>query len=114
MKIRTKLWITASISIATALVVGAVIYLTLQKLNAVRGEAARIQTLQKEVAELQSTTFEYLTDHEQRKYLQWLSRHARITKLLDGLQDEQKEQRAIIGEIRLNHRKVGALFDMMT
>jgi signal transduction histidine kinase len=114
MKIRTKLWITASISIATAVIVGAVMFLTLQKLNAVRGEAARIQTLQKEVAELQSTTFEYLTDREQRMYLHWLSKHARITKLLDGLQDEQKEPGALIEEIRLNHRKVGALFDMMT
>lgn len=114
MKIRTKLWVTASVSIATAAIVGAVIFLSLQRLNAVRGEAARIQTLQKEVADLRSTTFEYLTYHEQRMYLQWLSKHARITKLLDGMQDVHKEAERIIEEIRQNHKNVGALFGMMT
>jgi len=114
MKIRTKLWVTASVSIATAVIVGAVIFLSLQRLNAVRGEVAWIQTLQKEVAELRSTTFEYLTYHEQRMHLQWLSKHEKITKLLDGLQDEHKEAIVLIEEIRRSHRNVGALFDMMT
>jgi signal transduction histidine kinase len=113
-KIRTKLWVTASVSIATAAIVGAVIFLSLQRLNVVRGEAARIQTLQKEVAELRSTTFEYLTYHEQRMYLQWLSKHARLTELLGGLWDEHKDAEAIVEEIRHNHKNVGVLFDLMT
>jgi Bacteriophytochrome (light-regulated signal transduction histidine kinase) len=114
MNIRAKLRLTMAISIGTAVVVGAVMFLSLQKLNTVRGEAAQIQTLQKEVAELHSTTFEYLTYHEQRMYLQWLSKHAKITKLLDGLREEHKEPAALIEEIRQNHKKVGALFDRMT
>ena len=114
MKIRTKFWIAASISIATAVIVGAVMFLTLQKLNGVRGEAALIQMLQKEEAELRSTTFEYLTYHEERMYLQWLSKDAKIANLLGGLRDEHKEAVVLIEEIRRNHRKVGALFDMMT
>jgi len=114
MKIRTKLWITALISIATAVIVGVVMFLSLQKLNAVRGNASRIQTLQKEVAELRSTTFEYLTYHHQRMFLQWLSKHAKITKMLDGLHDEHEEAETIIEGIRESQKNVGALFDMMT
>lgn len=114
MNIRAKLRLTMAISIGTAVVVGVVMFLSLQKLNTVRGEAARIQTLQKEVAELRSTTFEYLTYHEQRMYLQWLFKHAKITKLLDGLREEHKEPAALIEDIRQNHKNVGALFDMMT
>ena len=112
MKIRTILWTTASISTATAVIVGTVMFLTLQKLNMVRDEAALIQTLQKEEADLRSTTFEYLTYHEQRMYLQWLSKHAKITKLLEGLQDEHKEVRPLIEETRRNHKEVGAIFDL--
>jgi signal transduction histidine kinase len=114
MKIRTKLMITASCSTATAAIVGAVIFLSLQGLNAVRGEAALIQTLQKEVAELRSTTFEYLTYHERRMYLQWLSKHARLTELLGGLRDEHKDADAIIEDIRRDHKDVGDLFGKMT
>jgi HAMP domain-containing protein len=114
MRIRTKLWITASVSIATAVIVGAVMFLMLQKIEAVRSETARIQALRKEVADLRSTTFEYLTYHEQRMYQQWLSKKAKITTLLEGLQDEHTEARALIGEIRQNHKQVGSLFDMMT
>ena len=97
-----------------AVIVGVVIFITLEKLNVVRGEAARIQTLQKEVAELRSTTFEYLTYHEQRMYLQWISKHEKITKLLDSLQDENREAGTIIDEIRQNHKNVGDLFGTMT
>jgi signal transduction histidine kinase len=114
MKIRTKLWVTASASIATAAIVGAVIFLSLQGLSAVRDEATRIQALQKEVAELRTTTFEYLTYHEERMFLQWWSKHARITKLLDGLQDEHKEAERIIEETRQNQKNVGDLFDKLT
>jgi signal transduction histidine kinase len=114
MKIRTKLWVTTSISITMAVVVGAATFFSLRELDAVRTEVTLIQTLQKEVADLRSTTFEYLTYHEQRMYLQWQSKDANITKLLDGLQDEHKEADTLIGEIRENHKNVNVLFDMMT
>jgi signal transduction histidine kinase len=114
MKIRSKLWLVTSISIATAAVVGAVIFLSLQRLNTVRATVARIQTLQKDVSDLRSTTFEYLTYNERRMRLQWLSKHAKITKLLDGLQDEHKEAETIIEELRQTHKDVGALFGRMT
>jgi signal transduction histidine kinase len=114
MRIRTKLWITASVSIATAVIVGAVMFLMLQKMEAAQSETARIQALRKEVADLRSTTFEYLTYHEQRMYHQWLSKQANITKLLEGLQDEHSEVGPLLDEIRRNHKQVGALFDMMT
>jgi signal transduction histidine kinase len=114
MRIRTKLWITASVSIATVVIVGVVMFLMLQKMEAVRSEAARIQALRKEVSDLRSTTFEYMTYHEQRMHHQWLSKQAMITTLLEGLRDEHKEAAALIDEIRRNHKDVGALFDRMT
>jgi signal transduction histidine kinase len=47
-------------------------------------------------------------------YLQWLSKHARLTERLGGLWDEHKDAEAIIEEIRQNHKNVGVLFEMMT
>lgn len=114
MRIRTILWITASVSIATFVIVGAVMFLMLQKMEAVQSEMARIQALQKDVSDLRFATFEYLTYHEQRMHHQWLSKHAKITTLLEGLRDEHKEAAALIDEIRRNHKDVGALFDKMT
>ena len=114
MRIRTKLWITASVSIATVVIVGAVIFFMLRKMEAVRSETDRIQALRKEVADLRSTTFEFLTYHEQRMYLQWFSKQGKITTLLEGLQDEHKEAVALIEEIRRNHKQVGVLFGRMT
>jgi len=106
--------VTASVSIATAAIMGAVIFLSLRGLNAVRSEVTRIQTLQKEVEELRSTTFEFLTYHEERMYLQWVSKHAKITKLLGGLMDNHKEAESLIVEIREIHNDVGGLFDKLT
>ena len=95
------------------MVVGIVLFLSLLRLNAARDEAYRIEMLLRENALLQSATAEFLTHHEERVRLEWVSRYGAVSKLLDGLQGDDKEQATLIKGIRENHKNSGAAFDLM-
>jgi len=111
MSIRTKLRLTTAILIGTSVVVGIALFLLLLRLNAVRDDVTRVEELLKEEAELRSLTAEYLTHHEERIRLQWVSKHGEISKLVDGLHDEHTI--TLLERIRQNHKATGITFDLM-
>ncbi len=113
MKIKTRLQIITIFSVAIALVIGLVLFLTAQRVNKeinrnkIAGEAA------KGVFELNVITYEYLLRHEERMQAQWQLRHDSLTKLLSEIEFKGTERQVILDRIRQNHKGLKSLFSQL-
>ena len=113
MKIKTRLQLITIFSVAIALVIGLVLFLTAQRVNKeinrnkIAGEAA------KGVFELNVITYEYLLHHEERMQAQWQSRHDSLTKLLSEIEFKGTERQVVLDRIRQNHESLKSLFSQL-
>ncbi|MDI6761968.1 MAG: ATP-binding protein [Thermodesulfobacteriota bacterium] len=113
MKIRTRLQIIAIFSLAIALVIGLVLFLTAQRVNKEISGLKIADEIAKGVFELNIITYEYLLHHEERMQTQWQLRHDSLTKLLTGEEFKSPERRLILDRMHQNLESLKALFSQL-
>jgi PAS domain S-box-containing protein len=84
MKIRTKLFITAGVSVAIALLMGVVVLFTSQQVEKVSAKNARAHQVSALAAQLANFRGEYLLSGAERARQQWYASYAALTDLLSA------------------------------
>jgi len=82
MQIRTKLRISKLFSLCVALAAGIALFLILQGMNDAIERSIADDAVVKGVFELDTLTYEYLLNHEERIQAQWQLRYHSLSKIL--------------------------------
>jgi len=113
MKIKTRLQIITIFSLAIALAIGLVLFLTSQRVNKEISGLKIADEIAKGVFELNIITYEYLFHREERMQTQWQLRHDSLTKWLTGEEFKSPERRLILDRIYQNLESLKALFSQL-
>jgi signal transduction histidine kinase len=113
MKIKTRLQIITIISVAIALAIGSVLFLTSQRMNKEISGLKIANEIAKGVFELNVITYEYLLYREQRMQTQWQLRHDSLTKWLPWEEFKSPERRLILDRMHQNLESLKALFSKL-
>ncbi|MDI6761992.1 MAG: ATP-binding protein [Thermodesulfobacteriota bacterium] len=113
MKIKTRLQMITIFSVAIALAIGLVLFLTSQRVNKGIIGLKIADEIAKGVFELNIITYEYLLHREERMQTQWQLRHDSLTKLLTGEEFKSLERRLILDRMHQNLESLKDLFSQL-
>ncbi len=114
MKIKSKVWISAILSISLALIVGIILFLTVQKMDKARDRSTVAGEVVKGMAELEILTYDYLLHREERAQKQWQLKHNSVAKHMEGVAFKSLEKQTFLDKIRHNHDSIKGIFTQMT
>ena len=110
MKIKSKLRISTIFSLCTALAAGFALFLISQGVNKAIERNKAADEVVKGVFELNTLTYEYLLNHEERMQAQWQLRHDSMAKFLTGMKFKGPETRVVWDRINEEHESIKTLF----
>ena len=110
MNIKARVRISAILSTSLALIVGIILFLTVQKMNEARAGTTMAGEVVKGVAELEILTYDYLLHHEERTQTQWQLKHTSLTKQVAGAAFKSPEEQIFLDKIRHNHESIEGIF----
>ena len=113
MKLRTKLQISAFLSLSLALVIALTLMLTIRQVEKARKKDRVSNEIIKGVFELNILTYDYLLHPQERPQSQWHSKHASVEKLLESGRFSSLEETLILTHILQNHRDIKSLFSQL-
>ena len=111
--IRTKLIVSAVITIGLALAVALTVSLQYKSV----GQAARTERFAhqviKDIDDLDSLSYAYLLLKGKRPQLQWQFKHTSLGKLLSENVATTPDEEALIAQLRSNYQRMKGLFDLI-
>jgi signal transduction histidine kinase/HAMP domain-containing protein len=114
MSIRTKLRVSAAITIGLALIVALTVFLSSRSME----EAARTDTFAvrviEDVSDLNSLSYAYLLLKDKRPKVQWQLKHTSLGKALSEHIVESRGEEALLARLRSNHEQIKRLFDVVS
>jgi len=113
MTIKARVRISAILSTSLALIVGIILFLTVQKMNEARVRTTMVGEVVKGVAELKTLTYDYLLHHEERAQTQWQLKHNSLTKQVTGAAFKSPEEQIFLDKIRHNHESIAGIFTQL-
>jgi len=113
MNIKTRLQIITIFSVAIALAIGLVLFLTSRRMNKEISGLKIADEIAKGVFELNIITYEYLLHREERMQTQWQLRHDSLTKWLTGEEFKSPERRLVLDRMHQNLESLKALFSQL-
>jgi len=105
MKIKTKLYISAAITIGLTIILTSVLFYFSNEIISELGKAELADELAKGTAELYMITDEYLAYHEVRMEQQWQSRFNSLIELIN-----KEEELVLLGIVRTNYESLNNSF----
>jgi nitrogen fixation/metabolism regulation signal transduction histidine kinase len=113
MKIKTKLQVSAALSISITLVISLVLHLAYRDVDkAIRQTRAVYGTVQS-VFELNLLLNDFMLRHDKEAEAGWQAKHEALGKLLGDLTVTNDQERLILNKVRANHAAVAALFSQL-
>lgn len=113
MKIKTKLQISAVLSISIALVISLVLFLASQEVDQAVQQSRAVYQIVKNVFELNLLLNDFLLRHGEQTEAGWQMKHESLGKLLAELSVRTMEEQQMLKEVRKNHTKTKALFQQL-
>ncbi len=114
MSIRTKLRLSALVTIGLASLVALTLFIASRNME----EAARndrfASSVIKDVSDLTSLSYAYLTLKDARPRVQWELKHAALGKVLSEHVAGSREQEILLGRLRSTHEQLKRLFDVLS
>ena len=112
MKIRNKILIIASISIALMLVLGFIVYTTSQEITKSVKRSALSQNIITDIFDLNSLRTEYVLNPGERPKMQWFSKYESLGKNIKKAEEEEEEEEraTVLKGIRSNYNDLKPLF----
>ncbi|HSQ21626.1 MAG TPA: HAMP domain-containing protein, partial [Coriobacteriia bacterium] len=114
MKISTRIRLSALAAVLIALVAAVVLYLGARAVETALERNDRVAESLNQIFEISMLTTDYLVHYEPRAERQWRERHAELAPVLDALDVEEPEDRALVDRIRENQDEAFRLFDEIT
>ena len=110
MKIKTKLRISAVLSIGITVVISVILFLASRRVdNAVR-QSSSVQNIVTKVFESNLLLNDFLLRHGERAELQWQKNHKTLGSLLATLTLDDAQEQGILNQVQREHKKTTALF----
>ena len=114
MKISTRIRLSALAAVLIALVAAVVLYLGARAVETALERNDRVAESLNQIFEISMLTTDYLVHYEPRAERQWREQHADLAPVLDALDVEEPEDRALVDRIRENQDEAFRLFDEIT
>ena len=111
--IRTKLVVSAAITIGLAVLVALTVFLQYKSVGQAARTARFTREVIKEVSELNSLGYAYLLLKDERPKIQWQLRHGAMGKLLSEHVVKTPQEKALIAKLRSNLGQMKGLFDVL-
>jgi PAS domain S-box-containing protein len=114
MKIKTRLQINTTLSIAIVLVIGLILFLAAQRVNEASERNKMANTIVKGMSEIETLTYEYVMYHEERAQMQWQLKHTSLGKLLTSVDFGNSKEQHFLNKLRQHRKYIKNVFDQMT
>ena len=114
MSIKARARMSTILSISLALIVGIILFLTVQKMNEARGKSTMAGEIVEGVAELEILTYDYLLHHGERAQTQWQLKHRCLAEYIGRVAFKSPEERIFLDKIRHNHESIKGIFAQLT
>jgi PAS domain S-box-containing protein len=114
MKIRSKLYLSAGISILFVVIIVVSIIITSSQINEKNEKSRLAMELQLAVAELDILANEYFLYHGERMEEQWNRRYNEVAKALREEEEEEEEDKRLVETLRADYIDLGRLFLQIT
>lgn len=113
MKIKTKLQLSAILSISITLVISLVLFWASREVGESIQRSTTIYQIVKNVSELNLKLNEFLLYHKEQTEAQWQQKHESLSKLLAELSVKSPDEQEILEEVRKNHKQAMLLFQKL-
>ena len=114
MSIRTKLIVSAVITIGLALTVAFTVFLSSRSMEeAATTDRFAVRVIQ-DVSDLNSLSYAYLLLKDKRPKVQWQLKHASLGKVLSERIVGSGEEKELLARLRSNHEQIKRLFDVVS
>ena len=110
MTIRTRLLISAIVSIVLVIGLGLIFIQVSRQANEAAEKGQIVDDIIEGVLELNLLTFDYTLRPAERAQQQWLIKHNTIAQLLASEQFNRPDESVILDEMRQHHANAGVLF----
>lgn len=110
MNIRTRLYVNACLSVATAVVVGVTLLSSYVHVKRALSQGRAVSEIAKGVFELSILTNDYLLHRERRAEEQWRTRHSSLREELSAIALEKPDEQSVLRRMRLAHSDMKPLF----
>jgi len=109
MNIKTRLYISAGISIVLVVALVSMVLVTSGRIAEENKKHQLLMDVYESISELNIVTYEYLLHREKRMEHQWNIKHDSLGEILDGLVEEER-----LKSIRADYTTLGNLFSQIT
>lgn len=110
MKVKNRLQINVILTTVLVIIVGLIIFTTIQLINDEREEIRMVSRIVKEMTALEIITYKYFLYHEEQTQTQWQLKYDSLSKLLADEQFHIPEEKIILDKIRHNHKNIQTMF----
>ena len=115
MKVRTSLFLLSALFVMLIVTLGLVMFSTSDLISREVTDSGAATRVIKDVLELNTVTYEYLTRHEERMQQQWLLKYDTLGKLLEGMKEAEThpEHLSRLESITSDYESLGDLFSQL-
>ncbi|MFP4316031.1 MAG: PAS domain S-box protein [Desulfovibrionales bacterium] len=114
MKLRSMFSFLGAVSIALALVIGAILFFSVQATNRATGERQVLHDLLMGVFDLNLLTQDYVLNPGERARMQWQSQYELMSSLIQTYREISRDSLAHFESIQANYGEIGALFHQLS
>ena len=114
MSIRTKLRLSAAVTVGLALAVTFTVSLQYRNVSQAARTERFAQGVIKDVSDLNSLNYEYLLLKDKRPGAQWQLKHASLGRVLSEHVTASVEEQRLLARLRSNHEQLKRLFDAVS
>ena len=111
MSIRTKLRISAGITIGFALIVALTVFVASRNIEQAESQDRFVERVIKDVSDLNSLSYAYLLFKDKRPKAQWQIKYASLGKALSEHTTESVTGKDLLARLRSNHEQMKQLFE---